>query len=76
VILAIEHYLTIIGSIVIPIIVVIYKKRPRKKLPIQNSEIEKIKEDLKRLEDQVEKDHITIDNLRGKVAFIEGRLSK
>ena len=73
-----DQYLYIIAAVIIPVIsIILIKKKPRKvNINRENPEIISIKETLRRLEDQVEKDHIDIDNLRGKIAFIEGKLSK
>ena len=66
----------VIGSISIPLIVIYFKTRSKKSGPIENIELEAIKTALKKLELQRERDRITIDDLQGRLAFIEGRLSK
>jgi len=77
-VLTIDQYLYILAAVIIPIIsIILIKKRPYKvNITKENTEIMEIKHTLEKLEDQVERDHIDIDNLRGKVAFIEGKLSK
>lgn len=75
-----EHVLTIL-AILIPAavaIIIAIIKRPKKYLPPSQppTEIELLKGDMDDLKTQLERQHIKIDDLSERLAWLEGRDSK
>lgn len=75
-----EHLLTIL-AIAIPAavaIIVAIVKRPKKyQLPhLPPTELEVLKKEMKELKTQLERQHIKIDDLSERLAWLEGRDSK
>ena len=65
----------IIASITAVILIILKLKSKNSQTP-DKTEINELKKTIQKIEDKVEKNHIDLDNLRGRVNFIEGRLSK
>ena len=69
-----QQYLYIIGVIIVPIIIALYRKR-KQKPTTPDSTISDFETRIRKLEDAVIKNHIEIDEARLEIAYIKGRLS-
>lgn len=71
---SIDQRLYLLGAVIIPILIAAYRKRKQKPHATDNT-ITQFEARIKKLEDNVIKNHIEIDEARLEIAYIKGRLS-